>query len=220
MNEAEEARLRAVMQAREERRRVERDSANHWREERGYVLLPSLRSVVFTDHVKPLILLSINTGCRRGELFDLTWSNVDMERRILTVTGATAKSRRTRHIPLNREATSVLTNWRAQCEDLSGLVFVNDAGVRFDRVNFSWRRLLKDADITDFRWHDMRHHFASRLAMGGVDLNTIRELLGHSDYTMTLRYAHLAPEFKMKAVEVLDIAREASGESKVLSLVR
>lgn len=220
LNEAEEARLRAVIEAREERRRVKRDSANHWREERGYVLLPSLRSVVFTDHVKPLILLSINTGCRRGELFDLTWSNVDMERRILTVTGATAKSRRTRHIPLNREATSVLTNWRAQCEDSSGLVFVNDAGVRFDRVNFSWRRLLKDAGITDFRWHDMRHHFASRLAMGGVDLNTIRELLGHSDYTMTLRYAHLAPEFKLKAVEVLDIAREASGESKVLALVR
>jgi site-specific recombinase XerD len=220
LNEAEEARLRAVIEAREERRRVERDSANHWRAERGHVLLPSLRSVVFTDHVKPLILLSINTGCRRGELFDLTWSNVNMERRILTVTGATAKSRRTRHIPLNREATAVLMNWRAQCEDLDGLVFLNEAGVRFDRVNSSWRRLLKDASITDFRWHDMRHHFASRLAMGGVDLNTIRELLGHSDYTMTLRYAHLAPEFKMKAVEVLDITREAKGESKVLALVR
>ena len=221
LSEGEERALRDAIDAREERRRAERDSANSWRNERGYVQLPSLRSVVFTDHVKPLILLSINTGCRRGELFDLTWSNVDMERRILTVTGATAKSRRTRHIPLNREATSVLTNWRAQCEDHYGLVFVNDAGVRFDRVNFSWRRLLKDAGITEFRWHDMRHHFASRLAMGGVDLNTIRELLGHSDYTMTLRYAHLAPEFKMKAVEVLDEAREAMfGGAKVLPFAR
>ncbi|MBS3928559.1 MAG: tyrosine-type recombinase/integrase [Sphingomonadales bacterium] len=220
LSEAEEARLRAVIEERDERRRAERVSANRWRAERGYVLLPSLRDPVFTDHVKPLILLSINTGCRRGELFDLTWSNVNFDRRILTVTGATAKSRRTRHIPLNREATSVLLNWRAQSEDTSGLVFVNEQGERFDRANSSWRRLLKAAQITDFRWHDMRHHFASRLAMGGVDLNTIRELLGHSDYTMTLRYAHLAPEFKLKAVEVLDEAREAGlGEAKVLSLV-
>lgn len=204
LSDNEEKRLRAAMDAREERRRAERDSANHWRRERGYVQLPSLRTVMFTDHVKPLILLSINTGCRRGELFDLTWSNVDLDRRILTVTGATAKSKRTRHIPLNREATLVLQGWRAQAEETDGLVFLNEAGERFDRVNFSWRRLLKDADIAAFRWHDMRHHFASRLVMGGVDLNTVRELLGHSDYAMTLRYAHLAPEHKLKAVEVLD----------------
>lgn len=220
LSEAEEVRLRTAIDDREERRRAERDTANQWRAERGYVLLPSLRDVVFTDHVKPLILLSINTGCRRGELFDLTWSNVNLDRRILTVTGATAKSRRTRHIPLNREATSILLNWRAQSEDSTGLVFVNEQGERFDRANSSWRGLLKQAQITDFRWHDMRHHFASRLAMGGVDLNTIRELLGHSDYTMTLRYAHLAPEFKLKAVEVLDQAREATiGGAKIISLV-
>jgi site-specific recombinase XerD len=204
LSDDEEARLRAALDKREERRCAERDSANRWRSERGYVLLSSLRQLTFTDHVKPLVLLSINTGCRRGELFDLTWENVNLDRRILTVTGATAKSRRTRHIPLNREATAVLLGWRAQAEAAEGLVFVNDAGQRFDRVNFSWRRLLKDAGITGFRWHDMRHHFASRLVMGGVDLNTVRELLGHSDYAMTLRYAHLAPEHKLKAVEVLD----------------
>ena len=148
-------------------------------------------------------------------------SNVDLDRRILTVTGATAKFRRTRHIPLNREATSVMLKWNAQSEDTSGLVFVNERGERFDRANSSWRRLLKDAQITAFRWHDMRHHFASRLAMGGVDLNSIRELLGHSDYAMTLRYAHLAPEYKLKALEVLDAARDAVlNGAKVLALVR
>ena len=221
LSDVEENRLREAIDAREERRRAERDSANRWRKERGYVLLPSLREYVFTDHVKPLILLSINTGCRRGELFDLTWSNVNLDRRLLTVTGATAKSRRTRHIPLNREATSVLLNWHAESENTSGLVFVNQQGERFDRANSSWRRLLKNAQISAFRWHDMRHHFASRLAMGGVDLNTIRELLGHSDYSMTLRYAHLAPEFKLKAVEVLDEAREAAlNGAKVLTLVQ
>jgi site-specific recombinase XerD len=67
----------------------------------------------------------------------------------------------------------------------------------------------------------MVYDFASRPAMGGVDLNTIRELLGHRGYTMTLRYAHLAPEFKLKAVGVLDVAREAAmGGNKVLALVR
>jgi len=204
LTEVEENRLRTALDAREERRRSERDSANAWRKSREHELLPDLRDVAFTDHLKPLVLLSINTGARRGELFDLCWENVDIDRRILTVSGATAKSKRTRHIPLNKEATVVLASWRKQTGRREGLLFVNDDGNRFDRVNTSWRRLLKSAAITDFRWHDMRHHFASKLVMGGVDLNTVRELLGHSDYSMTLRYAHLAPEHKLKAVEVLD----------------
>ncbi|MBP9958747.1 MAG: tyrosine-type recombinase/integrase [Synergistaceae bacterium] len=64
--------------------------------------------------------------------------------------------------------------------------------------------MLKEADIENFRWHDICHDFTPQLVMKGVDLNTVRELLGHADLNMTLRYAHLAPEAKMKAVEMLD----------------
>ena len=69
--------------------------------------------------------------------------------------------------------------------------------------NSSFEWLLKEAKIENFRWHDMRHDFASRLVMAGVDLNTVRELMTHSDIKITLRYAHLAPEKKRAAVEMI-----------------
>jgi len=70
-------------------------------------------------------------------------------------------------------------------------------------VKRSWASVLKEAGIEKFRWHDMRNDFAPQLVMQGVDLNVVRELMGHADMKMTMRYAHLAPSFKLKAVEVL-----------------
>ena len=73
-----------------------------------------------------------------------------------------------------------------------------------DNLHKSWRKISRHADIQKFRCHDLRHTFASWLVMKSVDLNTARELLGHSELKMTLRYAHLAPEHKAVAVEKLE----------------
>lgn len=94
-------------------------------------------------------------------------------------------------------------NWKGQTSLADGYVFVNQKGNKFTDIKTAWKRLLRDANIHDFRWHDIRHHFASRLAMAGVDLNTVRELLGHSSYEMTLRYAHLSAGHKAEAVSLL-----------------
>ena len=204
LNDEELRSLLDALDRREERRCGERDSANRWRKERGYLALPNLNKYAFTDHLKPMILLSLHTGMRRGEIFDLKWQHVDFSVRSIAVVGETAKSGKTRHIPMNRTSFDVLSCWQKQCTKSSGRVFKNADGHRFNNVKRSWTAILKQAGIVSFRWHDMRHHFASRLAMAGVDLNAIRELLGHSDYEMTLRYAHLAPEHKRKAVELLD----------------
>jgi integrase len=149
-----------------------------------------------------MVILSLNTGLRRGEIYSLKWENVDLKLAVLTIEGSYAKSGKTRHIPLNTEALHVLKTWRSQT-DGHDLVFPNKNGYRFDNLKKSWTRIISQAKIANFRWHDMRHHFASKLVMAGVDLNTVRELLGHSDMTMTLRYAHLAPEHKAAAVEKL-----------------
>lgn len=196
----EERRLRRALIARETVIRRERKSANTWRRKRSIEELHGLSETAFADHLRPMVLLSMNTGLRRGELFKLEWANVDLGKRLLSVVGTTSKRLKTRHIPLNAEALEVLSGWQAQQPDTEGLVFPSEDGKPFDNIKKSWGAVLVSADIQRFRWHDLRHHFASWLVMKGVDLNTVRDLLGHGDIKMTLRYAHLAPEHKADAV--------------------
>ncbi len=219
LTEAEETRLRRALSDRETRIRTERASGNRWRAERGHELLADLSGLAYVDHLRPIVLLAMNTGLRRGELFNLRWHDINFQTRTLTVQGGGAKSGQTRHVPLNDEARDVLTRWKQRAEDAAGraadrderdisnhYVFPAADGGRLTDIKKAFGKLLDDAEIQDFRFHDLRHHFANRLVMAGVDLNTVRDLLGHADLNMTLRYAHLAPEHKAAAVALLNRA--------------
>jgi integrase len=185
--------------------KAERDNHNKWLNERERQLLPDLKKSVFADHLKPMVIISLNTGIRQGSLFQLCWSDIDFQEGILSVPPLAEKTGKLVHIPMNPEVKETLEAWHKQtCGKDSKLVFPSPkSGGALDNCKSAWEKLLQDADIKNFRWHDMRHDFASRLVMEGVDLNTVRELMGHSDIKMTLRYAHLAPQVKRAAVDLL-----------------
>ena len=198
LSDDEGERLRASLKARDNRKREARARTNEWLRDRGREPRPDIPLDGYSDYLTPLVLVSLNTGARRGEMFGLEWADVDFDLEQITIRGETSKKNRTRHIPLNAEALGALKRWYKQ--STTRLVFSGFNGERLDNVRKAWSGVLADADITAFRWHDLRHTFASWLVMRGVDLNTVRELLGHGDIKMTLRYAHLAPQHKAEAV--------------------
>lgn len=152
---------------------------------------------------EPELDLALNTGLRRHEQFTLKWENVDFERDIITVTGKTGR----RFIPMNATARAALLRIR----DGSTTQYVIAQCTHDQQRNFRrWlERALQAAGICNFTWHDLRHTFASRLVMAGVDLRTVQELLGHRNILMTLRYAHLAPAHLKASVDVLCQPQEA-----------
>lgn len=155
-------------------------------------------------HLRPLVLLAMNTGCRRGELLSLDWQNVDLDGRMLRVTSANSKTGKQRYVPLNDEALKVL---KQQKPAASGLVFPSRTGSSITHFKRSFATLMKAAKIEDFHYHDCRHHFATRLAMASVDLFTVGKLLGHSGAEITERYAHLSSEHLAKAVRKLAVVK-------------
>ena len=155
-----------------------------------------------TDFLEVIVLLALNTGMRKGELLSLEWNHINFDNKILTVDFQNAKSGNTRNLPLNTQAFNTLQGWQQKTNGI-GFVFKDKNNAPLKDFPHIWGALLNEAQITNFRFHDLRHHFASKLVMASVDLNTVRELLGHSDLKMTLRYAHLAPEHKAAAVNLI-----------------
>jgi integrase len=201
LTDSERKALLGALETRDEKKRKARESGNVFRIERGYEQKPELGE--YADYLTPLVLLVMNTGMRRSEALSLTWEQTKLgDNPHLTVLAAHAKSGKTRHVPLNSVAVDVLKRWGKQ-DEREGLVFPSPAGGQLQSIKTAWGKLMKDAKIKDFRFHDLRHDFASRLVMAGVDLYRVKELLGHGSIEITQRYAHLAPHTLADAVEVL-----------------
>jgi len=145
-----------------------------------------------------LVLLALSTGCRRGELFALRWHDVDLERGLLRL--AATKNRDRRAVPIPLVALTPLRAW-GDGQPATAWVFPSTGHRRAFPGEQSWRQALKRAQVPDFHFHDLRHTFASYMAMSGASLLVIGELLGHRSPAMTRRYAHLTLPFLVGTVE-------------------
>jgi integrase len=144
--------------------------------------------------------IALYTGLRLGEQYALTRDCVNLERKLLTV--PRSKNGRPRHVPLNARPLAAFTWLLGSHGDAN--VFQRRRMAARSYAPRWFKRAVAKAGIEDFSWHNLRHTFASRLVMAGIDIRTVQELLGHRTIQMTMRYAHLAPDHQRAAVDVLD----------------
>jgi len=173
------------------------------------------------DPWKAMVIVAVRTGLRHGELTGLRWEDVDLDggklsvvRNLVDGVFGTPKSGKGRELPLSNDAIRALrTLYRSRRGEV---VFSSQTG---KPLTHSWtdralRLICRHAELSPIGWHKLRHTFASHLAIRGVSLSAIRELLGHANIKMTLRYAHLAPEVRREAVMLLDEPPPSKGKDK------
>jgi len=166
---------------------------------------------VCRGYLKPIVIVALNTGMRRGEILPLKWSDIDFKRGIIHLLNT--KNSDARQIPMNELLKTTLIRVRKHPE--SPYVFHKKDGSQIGDIKKSFHTALNRAGIKKGRkdggvvFHTLRHSFASHLVMSGVDLNTVRELMGHKSLDMTIRYAHLSRDHKKRAVDTLGKRMEA-----------
>lgn len=150
-------------------------------------------------NIKPVAVVALNTGMRKSEILNLKWHDIDFKGDIIYL--LKTKNNNKREIPMNDAVKTALIKVKRHPE--SQYIFCGKNGKPMQNIRKSFFTALKKAGIINFRFHDLRHTFASQLVTFGVDLNTVRELLGHKSLEMTLRYSHLSPDHKKRAVDIL-----------------
>jgi site-specific recombinase XerD len=196
----------AVNPARQVSRYKENDSRVRWLRD---VEEAQIRKEFVADSHEWEFDLAMLTGMRRGEQFTLRWKNVDFENKVLTVNGKSGR----RHVTANEGAIAALRKLQKISGDREFVCPENDGSAKRD-----WRTWFEEAvdkaGVRDFHWHDLRHTFASRLVMEGVDLRTVQELLGHKSIVQTMKYAHLAQDHRQAAAEKMSAKEERREKQK------
>jgi integrase len=138
-----------------------------------------------------VVIFLLLTGARVNEALHARWVDIDRENRTWLIQATNSKSKRRRAVPLNDSALDVLDS--LSTESKSEWLFTSSrGGGRLTAINKVWQRLRVDAGIPHVRLHDLRHQYASFLVNSGRTLYEVQQILGHSDPTVTQRYAHLS----------------------------
>lgn len=156
---------------------------------------------VASERLRPILIVALNTGMRKGEILRLKWQDIDLENRIILV--KKTKSGEPRTLPINSRLLDELI-WLKRRNRNSQCLFMNSkTGRQLVTIRKSFDEALEAAKIQNLRFHDLRRTFGSRLALAGVDLNRIKELLGHESIKTTEIYLHAELKDIREAVEVL-----------------
>lgn len=166
------------------------------------------------EHLRPVMQFALATGCRRGEILQMEWRRVDFDRRVAWLDHGTTKNSEGRGLPLNRDAILALRS--VQGQDHRWCFTYN--GKTMKQVGSAWKRALARAGIENFRFHDLRHTWASWHVMNGTSLQELMELGGWKSYEMVLRYAHLAPEQLASAAARIEQRIETAVDNTTISL--
>lgn len=149
-------------------------------------------------HMKAIITIALNCGLRRNEILNLRWNDVDFDNLIISIWET--KNNTPRKVPMNALVLDALHSMDRKGE----YIFTNTrTGERIKDIKTGFKAACRRAEIQDLRFHDLRHNCGTQMVMNGVDIVTVKEILGHKDIRTTLRYCHPTPENKRKAVSVL-----------------
>jgi integrase len=148
--------------------------------------------------LRPIIQLLVLSGCRVGELLSARSEHVDLDRRKWLI--PVSKTGKARYVPLAQTAVDIIKAL-PKVEGSPYLISNPSTGTRFISIKHAWQTARRKARLEGARIHDLRHTAASNMASAGIDIFTVGKVLGHASYASSQRYAHVAQESLMQAVE-------------------